>query len=53
MIDSPKPPPERISMSLPVINSAKQSVFCLSGESKSEIVQRVLEVQSLPGALPS
>jgi len=51
--DSPKPPPERITMSMPVLNAAKEVVFVCMGEGKAEIVQRVLEVQSLPGALPA
>jgi 6-phosphogluconolactonase/glucosamine-6-phosphate isomerase/deaminase len=42
--DSPKPPPERITFSLPVVNAAKQVVFVALGEGKAEIVQRVLEV---------
>jgi 6-phosphogluconolactonase len=51
--DSPKPPPERITFSMPVVNAAKEVVFVALGEAKAEIVQRVLEVQSLPGALPA
>ncbi|CAL5229687.1 g13056 [Coccomyxa viridis] len=51
--NSPKPPPERITFSLPVINSAKEIAIVAMGEGKAEIVQRVLEVQSLPGALPA
>lgn len=51
--DSPKPPAERITMTLPVINAAKDVVVYATGEGKAEIVQRALEVQSLPGALPA
>ena len=51
--NSPKPPAERITMTLPVINSAKDVVFVAVGEAKAEVVQRVLEVQALPGALPA
>ncbi|EFJ45032.1 hypothetical protein VOLCADRAFT_82562 [Volvox carteri f. nagariensis] len=51
--DSPKPPPERITMTMPVINAAKEVAVVALGESKREIVQRVLEVQALPGALPA
>lgn len=51
--DSPKPPPERITLSLPAINAAAEVVVVAVGESKAEIVQRALEVQALPGALPA
>lgn len=40
-------------MSMPVINAAKEVAIVALGEGKREIVQRVLEVQSLPGALPA
>lgn len=45
--DSPKPPSERITMSMPVINAAKEVVFVALGAGKAEIVQRVLEVRVL------
>jgi 6-phosphogluconolactonase/glucosamine-6-phosphate isomerase/deaminase len=32
--NSPKPPPERITMTLPVINSAKDIVIVAAGEDK-------------------
>jgi len=50
---SPKPPSARITMTLPVINAAKDVVIVALGKSKAEIVERVLEIQSLPGALPA
>ncbi len=43
--NSPKPPPERITFSLPVVNAAKEVVFVALGAGKAEIVQRVLEVR--------
>ena len=52
VVDSPKPPSERITLTMPVINAAKKVVVCALGGGKAEVVQRALEVQSLPGALP-
>jgi 6-phosphogluconolactonase len=50
--NSPKPPSERITLTMPVINAARNVVVSALGEGKAEVVQRALEVQSLPGALP-
>lgn len=49
---SPKPPAERITLTMPVLNAAKEVAVVALGGGKAEIVQRALEVQSLPGALP-
>jgi 6-phosphogluconolactonase len=51
--NSPKPPPERITFSLPAINAAREVVVVALGQGKSEVVQRALEVQALPGAVPA
>nr|QKY14998.1 6-phosphogluconolactonase 5 (PGL5) [Polytomella parva] len=48
-----KPPAQRIALSLPVINAAKEVLFVVLGGHKAEIVERVLETQSLPGSLPA
>lgn len=37
--DSPKPPPSRITMTFPLINSAKCCIFAVSGDAKAEIVK--------------
>lgn len=50
--ESPKPPAERITLTMPVLNAAKLVAVVALGEGKAEIVHRALEVQSLPGALP-
>lgn len=40
--NSPKPPPERISVTLPLINNAEQIMFLISGASKAEVVKKSL-----------
>ena len=51
--DSPKPPPERITFTLPAINAAKAVLFLACGSGKAEVVHRALECQALPGAIPA
>jgi 6-phosphogluconolactonase len=51
--DSPKPPAARVSLSLPTLNAAGVVAFFAAGPAKAEVVQRVLECQALPGALPA
>ncbi|XP_024934296.1 probable 6-phosphogluconolactonase 1 isoform X2 [Ziziphus jujuba] len=41
--DSPKPPPERITFTLPVINSASNVVVVVTGDSKAEAVHLALD----------
>ncbi|XP_060065716.1 6-phosphogluconolactonase-like [Ylistrum balloti] len=41
--DSPKPPPNRVTMTYPIINNCSCAVFASCGASKAEMVQRVLE----------
>ncbi|MFT4246327.1 MAG: 6-phosphogluconolactonase [Micrococcaceae bacterium] len=40
--DSPKPPPERLTMSMPMINNAKKVWLLVSGEGKTEAVKESL-----------
>ncbi|HEX6391638.1 MAG TPA: 6-phosphogluconolactonase [Solirubrobacteraceae bacterium] len=40
--DSPKPPPERITLTLPRINVARQIVLAVTGEEKRDALERVL-----------
>jgi 6-phosphogluconolactonase len=51
--NSPKPPPSRITLTMPVLNSAAAVAIVALGESKAEVVARALECQALPGALPA
>ncbi|KAI0082221.1 6-phosphogluconolactonase [Panus rudis PR-1116 ss-1] len=41
--DSPKPPPQRITLTYPVINHAARVAFVVSGESKADILKTVLD----------
>lgn len=42
--DSPKPPPNRITLTLPVLNTmTKNVIFCGAGKSKSSIISKVFE----------
>lgn len=36
--DSPKPPPERITMTYPLINNAKICMFPISGKGKADMI---------------
>ncbi|KAI9017960.1 6-phosphogluconolactonase [Phycomyces nitens] len=45
--DSPKPPPERITLTYPVVNNAKTVVFVTAGEGKQEMVQKIIEQPEL------
>ncbi|TDL28556.1 6-phosphogluconolactonase [Rickenella mellea] len=50
--DSPKPPPQRITLTYPVINHASYVAFVAAGESKAEVLKTVLDdpQQGLPSS---
>lgn len=50
--DSPKPPPKRITLTLPVINHASHVIFVAAGKEKADILACILDHpdQGLPAA---
>jgi len=44
--DSPKPPPERITLTLTAINQSKHKIAVVTGEGKSAIVKEVIKDKS-------
>ena len=50
--DSPKPPSERITLTLPVLNNASHVFFIATGKDKSPRIQELLhQTASFPSAL--
>ena len=50
--DSPKPPPTRVSLTLPALGRAREVWFVVSGEDKSEAVGKALNGGDVPAARP-
>ncbi|KAI7889343.1 6-phosphogluconolactonase [Mucor mucedo] len=47
IFDSPKPPPERITLTYPVVNAAQCIVFVTAGDGKKDMVQQIIEQPEL------
>jgi 6-phosphogluconolactonase len=48
VFDAPKPPPERVSLGLTRLLSARERIVIAAGEGKREIIQRIREGMELP-----
>ncbi len=46
VFDAPKPPAERITLTLPVINHAREVIFVVAGEGKAHPLQAVFDAQN-------
>lgn len=51
--DAPKPPPVRMTMTLPVINNARHVVFVAAGQGKANILSKVLNYSLEQPELPA
>jgi 6-phosphogluconolactonase len=49
--NSPKPPPQRITMTFSLVNNARHSIFAVPGSGKAEIIKRIfVDKEDLPAA---
>jgi 6-phosphogluconolactonase len=53
VVDSPKPPPERITLTLPVLNNARDIVFIAAGVGKADALASVLAKDQATDVLPA
>lgn len=52
VLDAPKPPPVRITMTLPVINNARNIIVVASGRGKAKMLSKVRDPEWTSGDLP-
>jgi 6-phosphogluconolactonase len=50
--DSPKPPPDRISLTLPLLNRAREVWFVVAGDDKADAVTTALAEGDVPASRP-
>jgi len=50
--DSPKPPPARVTVTLPLINAARAALFICTGDGKKDALQKIFELPD-SGGLPA
>lgn len=49
IVDSPKPPPQRITMTFSLVNNARHSIFAVPGNGKAEIIKQIfVDKEDLP-----
>ena len=53
ILDAPKPPRRRLTLTMPVLNAARQVIFLVSGEKKAKAVREVLQGTALPDDYPA
>lgn len=51
VFDSPKPPPERVSLGLPVLNAARRKLILAAGAGKRDPLARIARGERLPVAM--
>lgn len=50
VFDAPKPPPERVSLSLATLNAARHKLFLVAGAGKRDALARIAQGEALPAA---
>lgn len=53
VFNAPKPPPVRVTLTLPVINHARCVVFVATGAGKANMISKALDPKAAPSKLPA